>query len=106
MAHMNRIAALLGFAIAAGCLLPTLVSGADPTPPTPTPRHTVSQAAPGTGSGSSEPLGDRLDRTNGVIRPPTDVDPELTQPPPESSARTPIIPPPGTPGGKQDLNPK
>lgn len=102
MAAMTRIAAVLG--LAAGCLIPNLAFSADPTPQTPP--QTVPQAGQGTGSGSSEPLGDRLDRSNGIIRPPAGVDPGLTQPPPQSGSRTPVIPPPGTPGGKSDLNPK
>ncbi|HEX3350622.1 MAG TPA: hypothetical protein VHS58_21235 [Acetobacteraceae bacterium] len=44
---------------------------------------------------------------NGVIRPPTDVDPGMKQGVPAPSAfPTPIIPPPGTPGGNPTVVPK
>lgn len=105
MAPMTRLAAVLGLAMAAGCLIPTLASSADPAAQT-TPPQTVPQAGQDTGSGSSEALGDKLDRSNGVIRPPAGVDPGLTQPPPQTGARMPVIPPPGTAGGKSELNPK
>lgn len=89
-----------------GWLFPASGFSSDPTPQAQSqPRQTVPQAEPGGGSGS-EPLGDRLDRSNGVIRPPTGVDPGLTEPPPASGSRTPVIPPPGTPGGTRELNPK
>jgi hypothetical protein len=56
---------------------------------------------PASGSSSSD-----LSRSGGVITPPTDVDPTMKQTPPPSSARMPVIPPPGTPGGDQSVKPK
>jgi hypothetical protein len=53
-----------------------------------------------------ESLSDRLDRTDGVIRPPSGVDPQMQVPPPEQRSRTPVIPPPGTPGGDRTIEPK
>lgn len=53
-----------------------------------------------------ESLSDRLDRTDGVIRPPAGVDPQIQVPPPEPGARMPVIRPPGTPGGDQTIDPK
>ncbi|MGH7088927.1 MAG: hypothetical protein ACREFQ_08500, partial [Stellaceae bacterium] len=52
-------------------------------------------------SGSStEPLGDRLGRSNGVIRPSKDPDPEIAKPTPNLGPQsTPVIPPPGTGDG-------
>ena len=74
--------------------------------PPETPTHqTVPEA--GGNAGSSEPLGDKLDRSGGVIRPPSGVDPGLTRAPPQSgSSSMPVIPPPGTPGGKPEAEPK
>jgi hypothetical protein len=56
-------------------------------------------------SGSSrEPLSDKLDRSDGVIKPPSGVDPEMTQAPPATSRKSmPVIPPPGA---KPGINPK
>jgi hypothetical protein len=55
---------------------------------------------------SSGSLSDRLDRSDGVIRPPAGVDPQIQVPPPEPGARMPVIPPPDTPGGDQTIEPK
>jgi hypothetical protein len=51
-------------------------------------------------------LSDRLNRSDGVIRPPAGVDPQIQVPPPEPGARMPVIPPPGTPGGDPRIQPK
>ena len=57
--------------------------------------------------GSSEPLGEKLNRSGGVIHPPAGLDPALTQTPPAiGHGSMPVIPPPGTPGGRPDINPK
>jgi hypothetical protein len=53
-----------------------------------------------------ESLSDRLERTDGVIRPPGGVDPQIQVPPPDEGSRTPVIPPPGTPGGDPNVKPK
>ena len=60
-----------------------------------------------TSGSSTEPLSDKLDRSGGIIRPPRGVDPGMTQAPPRvGSKSTPVIPPPGAPGGKRSINPK
>ena len=45
-----------------------------------------------------EPLGDKLARSDGVLCPPAGIDPEIRAPTPEAG-NTPVIPPPGSPGG-------
>src|SRR3954452_9396043 len=62
--------------------------------------------APGRSGSSQEPLGKKLDRTDGVIPPPPGVDPGLTITPPHAQGTMPVIPPPGTPGGEPGLRPK
>ncbi|MGJ4885460.1 MULTISPECIES: hypothetical protein [unclassified Bradyrhizobium] len=57
-----------------------------------------------TGS-AGEPLGDKLAKTNGVLCPPSGVDPEMHAPTPEGGT-TPVIPPPGSPGGNPNVQPK
>jgi hypothetical protein len=52
-----------------------------------------------------EPLGDKLARSDGVLCPPAGVDPEIRAPTPEGG-NTPVIPPPGSPGGDQTIRPK
>ena len=62
---------------------------------------------PATSGSSTEPLSDKLNRQGGVIHPPGDVDPGMTQAPPTIGSKgTPVIPPPGSPGGKPGINPK
>jgi len=57
------------------------------------------------GRASSEPLGDKLAKSDGVMCPPAGVDPEIRAPTPETG-NTPVIPPPGSPGGDPTIRPK
>jgi hypothetical protein len=50
-------------------------------------------------------LSDKLARSGGVICPPEHVDPEIRQPTPPGGPM-PVIPPPGSPGGDQSIQPK
>jgi hypothetical protein len=50
-------------------------------------------------------LSDQLARSDGVICPPEKVDPAIKAPTPEGGAM-PVIPPPGSPGGDQSVQPK
>jgi hypothetical protein len=54
---------------------------------------------------SAKPLGDQLARSDGVLCPPTGVDPEIRAPTPETG-KMPVIPPPGSPGGDPTIRPK
>jgi hypothetical protein len=56
---------------------------------------------------SNKPLSEKLDRTDGVIRPPANIAPDMTvRPPVPNPGTTLVIPPPGTPGGDESLDPK
>lgn len=44
--------------------------------------------------------------SQGVIRPPTHVDPGINRPPPPVRSTMPVIPPPGSPGGNPHVKPK
>jgi hypothetical protein len=59
----------------------------------------------GTTGERAEPLGDRLAKSGGVLCPPAGVDPEIRAPTPETG-NTPVIPPPGSPGGDPSVRPK
>ena len=61
---------------------------------------------PGRSGSSQEPLGERLNRTDGVLHPPRGVDPGVAIPPPSTGSSMPVIPPPGTPGGNPAIEPK
>ena len=50
------------------------------------------------GSGTGENLSDKLNRTDGVLKPSTDVDPGIDKDAPSTGGTMPVIPPPGTPG--------
>lgn len=45
-------------------------------------------------------------KEKGVIRPPAVGDAEIRKPPPSSDSTMPIVPPPGSPGGNQNVVPK
>jgi hypothetical protein len=51
-------------------------------------------------------LSEKLARSGGVICPPDHVDPEIRQPTPPTGGSMPVIPPPGSPGGDQSVQPK
>lgn len=69
------------------------------------PQGRVPQEKP-PGSGTSS-LSEQLSNSGGVIHPPTRIDKPMTAPTPDPGARsTPVIPPPGTPGGNPDVKPK
>lgn len=65
-------------------------------------------SAGGDGSGRGEAgssLSERLDRTDGVLKPPTGIDPGIHVPAPvPNPGTTPVIPPPGSAGS--DIQPK
>lgn len=58
-------------------------------------------------TGSTESLSERLEKSDGVIRPRTDTTPDMRVPAPvPDPGTTPVIPPPGSPNGNQSLDPK
>jgi hypothetical protein len=82
---------------------PAHASECAPMPPAPgngamTPQGTTTGAV-------REPLGDRLARSDGVLCPPEGVDPQMHAPTPDAG-NTPVIPPPGSPGGDPNVRPK
>lgn len=84
-------------------------SATSPPPAGCTPQSTVTppgHTGPGATTGSSqEPLGDKLAKSDGVLCPPAGIDPEIRAPTPDTG-RTPVIPPPGSPGGDPGVRPK
>ena len=53
---------------------------------------------------TNKTLSEKLDQTAGVICPP-EIDPAIKAPTP-NAGKTPVIPPPGSPGGDQTVQPK
>lgn len=77
-------------------------------PPSPNSPKCAPHDAPaqnGTAGERKEPLGDKLAKSDGVLCPPPGIDPEIRAPTPEGG-NTPVIPPPGTPGGDPAVRPK
>jgi hypothetical protein len=68
------------------------------------PRGTIAPEGSTTGQ-RAEPLGDKLAKSNGVLCPPAGVDPEIRAPTPDTG-NTPVITPPGSPGGDPSVRPK
>jgi hypothetical protein len=85
---------------------PAAVQAANCAPMAPT-GSAAPDGAPGStvGRSSSEPLGDKLAKSDGVMCPPNGVDPEIRAPTPDAGT-TPVIPPPGSPGGDPSVRPK
>ena len=61
--------------------------------------------APTVGKEQERPLSDQLAQSKGVICPPAGVDSEMRVRPPEGGAMR-VIPPPGSPGGNPNAQPK
>lgn len=58
-------------------------------------------------TGSTGTLSDKLEQSDGVIRPPTSATPDMNVPAPEPNpGTTPVIPPPGSSGGNPRVDPK
>jgi hypothetical protein len=85
---------------------PTATASADDCTPTAQLTQPRPNTEPGTTTGQAgEPLADKLAKSNGVLCPPSGVDPEIRAPTPDAG-KTPVIRPPGSPGGNPNLQPK
>jgi hypothetical protein len=78
---------------------PALLQPLKPCPPS-----VGTNAAPNETTGRST-LSEQLSQSKGVICPPAGIDPGISVPP-RGGGRTPVIPPPGTPGGDPSIQPK
>ncbi len=60
----------------------------------------LNQTQPDSDVKSGRSLSQKLDSSGGVIEPPSGVDPDISKPAPDPNPNsTPVIKPPGTPGG-------
>jgi hypothetical protein len=78
-------------------------NGCAQTQPVPS-QGTIAPEATTTGQ-SREPLGDKLAKSDGVLCPPPGIDPAMPAHTP-NTGNTPVIPPPGSPGGDPSVRPK
>ena len=105
MRWLVLVAALAG--LASGSLVPAQSAPqerAEPGPSAACPPD-VKGEPPTVGQGSSQALSDKLAQSKGVICPPASVDPQMQVTPP-GGGRLKVIPPPGTPGGDHNVQPK
>lgn len=104
----GRWGALFLTALLAGFLFPLSAGAQTPSQPPPPRGKPPAEAAPGP-SGSDSPkdesLSDRLQRDGGVIRPPGNIAPDNTIVP-NDPGRMRVIPPPGSPQGDPQVQPK
>jgi hypothetical protein len=78
-----------------------------PHQPPGAPGSTVGSAGDPRSNGSPpQNLSDKLASSDGVLCPPTGVDPEIKLPTPPTGSDMPVIPPPGSPGGDPSVRPK
>lgn len=96
----------------AALLLGTLSSGAARAEAAAPPQQPRAECPPGAGPNppavgreSNKTLSDQLAQSKGVICPPAGVDRDIEQKPPEGGTMK-VIPPPGSPGGNQNVQPK
>lgn len=82
-----------------------VVNGTVRCAPTALPNSAGGNSASPTAGQSQEPLSDKLARSDGVLCPPANSNPDIRVPVPESG-NTPVIPPPGSPGGDPSVRPK
>lgn len=87
---------------------PYLAQGAQPPPnASDSNQNAVPQQQRRSGSGAAPgSLSRELSRSGGVIHPPPTGDQSVVPPPNQGTSRTPVIPPPGTPGGNPTIKPK
>ncbi len=67
---------------------------------TPLPGNVPTQPHP------DESLSDQLSRSSGVLHPPAGTDPGIKEPAPSTGSQIQVLPPPGAPGGRSDIQPK
>ncbi len=70
-------------------------------------RPSDAPSAQGVGERDGSNLSDKLDESGGVLKPKPGIDPEIVKPAPVPHPNsTPVIPPPGVPGGPPGPEPK
>lgn len=119
---VRTVAALLGLGLMLGtypaAALTSQPSSPQPAPPGVTPAPMAPPSVSSTPPEKIAPadkdvtqdhqtLSNKLARQQGTLAPPHDVDPGMqVQPPAQAQATMPVIPPPGSPGGNQKVQPK
>jgi len=103
-AAMKRrlMAAAAGLVFATAAAAQVTVQPKDPNMPDP--KNTVPEKVD---PPAGQTLSDKLEKSDGVITPNSNMDPGIVAPAPvPNPGTTPVIPPPGSPGGNPRLDPK
>jgi hypothetical protein len=105
---MPRLLVSLMALLAVGAVSTTVFAAGDGVPPTPAASPDTGQSRePVPGIRKNESLSDQLAEDKGVIKPPPTGDSEIhTTAPNPNPGTMPVIPPPGTPGGAESVQPK
>lgn len=93
----------VGICLAA--LGPVLASAAD-TGPSAAPGENAPSQFDSQARKGDQNLSERLDRSGGVIHPPSNVDSGMHVAPPATGDKMPVVPAPGSPGGDPSVKPK
>jgi hypothetical protein len=107
MASILRPSLLVMAALIGGATGVLAQSGANDTLPRDQPQQ-ATPITPGNGArpDSGTDLSRKLAHSRGVIAPPKTNDSAVKVPPNDEESSMPVVPPPGTPGGRQDVQPK
>jgi len=79
---------------------------ASPSAPSPPPERIAPPEKDVPGTNGNLSLSDKLARQQGMLDPPHEVDPGMAITPPQTQGTMPVIPPPGSPGANQQVQPK
>jgi hypothetical protein len=94
-------------ALVAGVMLTAFSQRSAAQAPSAAPPASEAPSAKSTDKPNNEPLSKKLDKNEGVLKPPSGVDPEIHKAPPANTGdKMPVIVPPGEPGGDQSVQPK
>lgn len=96
------------FVLSSGLALAQATGPRDPNMPDPknVPAEKVKPDISTSGTTGSN-LSEKLEKSDGVLRPSTNMDPEMpVRAPVPNPGTTPVIPPPGSPGGNPNITPK
>jgi hypothetical protein len=105
---MRNFATAVMIAIGAGMLVLPVARAQDQDSQQAIPKGQVKQhqeAAPAPQDQDSATRRDQSAQTPAVITPPATGDRSVITPPETGDVKTPVIPPPGTPGGNKDVQP-
>jgi hypothetical protein len=109
--NQKRLQLAIGaaLAIAAPVGVQDTVAQTNPTPPSTLEENAPKKPVPGADikPDPNKSTSEQLKDSEGVIKPPPEVDPHISKPPPKDEGnKMPVIIPPGEPGGDPTIQPK